>query len=392
MKIAVVCTDLGVRVPGEKGASVHLTAIAQALKGVGHDVMLIGVAGHDAPPADLPSVLFSHPGRSQGLERERRKLAFTDCVRRAASPALDAFAPDVVYERLALFGTAGAALAAERGALHVVEVNALLAREDAAWRGLHLRVEAERREAEVLRGAGLRVAVSEEVAAAVRQVAPGRPTVVVTNGVETERFADMAPAPMARRAMGFAPTGPLVCFVGTLRPWHGLDVAITALAAMADDVTLAVAGDGPIRPALEALAGDLGVSGQVRWLGHLAHDDVPTLLAAADVAVAPYPALTDFSFSPLKLYEYLAAGVPIVASDAGQVRSILADGRYGRLVAPGDAGRLANALTLVLDHPEPARAAAAEGRRHALLEHGWQRRAGLITTLIEGLPNRALAR
>jgi glycosyltransferase involved in cell wall biosynthesis len=91
-----------------------------------------------------------------------------------------------------------------------------------------------------------------------------------------------------------------------------------------------------MRPELEQLARAEGVAERVRFLGQLDHADIPALLAAGDVALAPYPAILDFSFSPLKLYEYLAAGVPIVASDVGQIREVLGAGNYGTLVTPGD--------------------------------------------------------
>jgi hypothetical protein len=132
MKIAVVCSDLGIRVPGDKGASLHLGAITRAFAANGHDVMLVGVAGHEAP--DLPGVdtlLLAHPGRTEGLARERSKLAFTERLVDAASERLQAFGPDVIYERLALFGTAGLRLAEGVKAHHVIEVNALLAAEEA---------------------------------------------------------------------------------------------------------------------------------------------------------------------------------------------------------------------------------------------------------------------
>ena len=119
----------------------------------------------------------------------------------------------------------------------------------------------------------------------------------------------------------------MLAFVGALRPWHGVDVAVRALALLPGAV-LCVAGDGPVHEQLERLAARLGVAGRVRWLGQVPHGDVPRLLAAADVALAPYPELPGFGFSPLKLYEYLGAGVPVVASDLGQIRIALDSGRW----------------------------------------------------------------
>jgi glycosyltransferase involved in cell wall biosynthesis len=133
---------------------------------------------------------------------------------------------------------------------------------------------------------------------------------------------------------------------------------------------------------LQRLAAELGVTGRVRWLGQLPHGDVPRLLAAADVALAPYPDLPGFGFSPLKLYEYLGAGVPVVASDLGQIRTVLDSGRWGSLVAPGDPAALAAGVRAVLADAPTARARAEAARAMALREHSWRARATRITDIL----------
>ena len=138
MRITVLCSDLGIRVPGTKGASLHLAAITGALAKIGHSVQLVGVAGHGPPPAGIESLLLEHPGRSVGLRRELRKLAFTEHLADSARGRIAEFGPDVIYERLALFGTAGLRLSGQLGIPHVVEVNSLLAQEESTWRGLQL--------------------------------------------------------------------------------------------------------------------------------------------------------------------------------------------------------------------------------------------------------------
>jgi len=371
MKIAVLCTDLGVRVPGTKGASLHLCAISNAFSRRGHTVKLIAVAGPGDPPDGIDCLLFAHPGRADGIERERRKLRLVDQVVEEAAADLAAFQPDLLYERLSLFGTAGARLAATTGVNHVVEVNALLAEEEAAWRGLILAEEAAGREREALSRADLRVCVSSEVAADVERVAPGPPTIVVPNGVDARLFAERTDRAGARRALGLPPGGQLVGFAGSLRPWHGLDVALSALGHL-PGVELVVAGDGPLQA---ELAATLGVAARVRWLGALEHERIPTFLGALDVALAPYPRLDGFSFSPLKLFEYLAAGAPVVASDIGQVRTVLEDGRWGDLVPAGDARALAIAVRRILAEPGAAQRRATAARDHTLAAHDWTSRA-----------------
>jgi glycosyltransferase involved in cell wall biosynthesis len=390
MRIVVACTDLGVRVPGDKGASLHLTSITNAFAEAGHDVLLVGVAGHGAPPADVRSILLPHPGRATGLRREVNKLRFVQSFCGAVGDDVAAFHPDIVYERLSLFGTAGIELARRAGAQHVVEVNALLAQEEATWRGLRLAKRASRDEATVLTHADLRVAVSAEHAASVDAVCGGR-TIVVPNGVEVSRFRNLPDQFDARRKLGLPDDARLVGFVGALRPWHGVDLALRALALVPDIVHLVVAGDGPIRDELVALADQLGVTDRVHWLGQVGHADIPTVLAACDVATAPYPDLADFAFSPLKLYEYLAAGLPVVASAIGQIPEVLGHGAFGMLARPGNVRDLAAALWIMLSQPKRYEVAAQSARMHTLTHHSWRQRADTIVAAAKESDRHAVA-
>ncbi len=398
MRILVLCSDTGVRVGDGKGAALHLRAITSAFASLGHETEVVGVAANPSGPLeawDVPQHLVAHPGRAEGALREHRKRLVVEDVAARGLAAAERLRPHVVYERLSLFGTAGLRVAASAGARHVVEINALLTREEAGWRGLHDVELAQAAESMVLGRADLRVAVSEELVSEVVPYSGGGHVIVVPNGVDVELFRDRPDRTCARAELGLPARARLLCFTGSLRPWHGLDTAIEALATLPDDVHLVVAGDGPVRAELERRAEDLGVAARVHWLGQVTHRDIPRVLAACDVALAPYPALPGFAFSPLKLYEYLAAGIPIVASSIGQVQHALDGGRWGRLAAPGDPRALATGVAAVLQHPPLALVRAERARAHALAEHGWRSRASQIVDAVlalgEGAPH-AMAR
>jgi glycosyltransferase involved in cell wall biosynthesis len=382
MRIAVVCSDPDVAVPGTEGASLQLQSTSTALADLGHDVLLVGVRGHGERPPGLRSLLLEPPGRSSGLRRELRTIRFTAGFAQEAVLAGTTFAPDVVYERLAPFGTAGRRLAQACASRHVVEVDALPAQEE-PWRTARLAGLARRRERAVLDGADLRVAVSAEVAAQVDRVSPGGITEVVANGLDDTLFRLRPARGPARMFFGLPQDVPVLAFVGDLQPWHGLDVAIRALPLLPAAV-LCVAGDSPIRGAMAQLAGSIGVGDRVHWLGHRPHAELPRLLAAADLALAPDSALPASGSSPQRLYEYLGAGVPVVASDLGPIRTVLDDGRWGRLVAPGDAEALATGVRAVLADPSGARSRAESARAMALEHHSWRARAARITDLLAG--------
>jgi glycosyltransferase involved in cell wall biosynthesis/aminoglycoside phosphotransferase (APT) family kinase protein len=392
MRVVVLCTDQGVRVPGAKGASLHLRSVATSYARLGHETLLLGVAGHGTPPTapGLRTVLLPHPGRAEGVLREFNKLALVERFVTDALAVVEDFAPDLVHERLSLFGTAGARLAGAVGARHVVEVNTLLAREEAQWRGLAHVALAEQRELQTLRAADHVVTVSAELTRAVRDLLaddPGASVATVPNGVDPELFAGPLDAADVRQRAGVPVGARLVVFSGTLRPWHGVDVAVDALTSLDPDVHLVVVGDGPVRADLAARAAGLGVADRLHLVGQVPHEQAVALARSADVAIAPYPDLPDFSFSPLKVYEYLAAGVPVVASDLGQIRALLHGLGVGTLVTPGDPRALAAGVAAALRGGRgPALARAAEAVR---TRASWDARIGEVLTGLAAVCARA---
>lgn len=344
--------DRGVSVFGTKGASVHVRELTRALAALGHDVRILSARvdgsrprGYEVPVHELP-----------------------------APP--DGFAPDVVYERYSLRGTAGLRLARAFDVPLVLEVNAPLPLEAARYRGLD-DAEALAADAELLRAADRLLAVSTGVADWLCElgVEPAH-VVVIRNGVDPARFATDGARAQSR--------GPVVGFVGSLKPWHDVDTLVAALALIprAERPHLLVVGDGPERGRLENAAAQARVD--ATFTGAVAHEDVPAQLAAADVVVVPYAADERFYFSPLKLMEALAAARPVVAADVGDVGHCVRDGETGRLYAPGDATGLAAAIRALLDDPAAAKAMASAGRRHVLAEHTWEQNAAAVVRLAAG--------
>ena len=132
-------------------------------------------------------------------------------------------------------------------------------------------------------------------------------------------------------------------------------------------------GEGPERPAVEAAAAKLR---RVRVIGAIPHDRMPAALAAADIGVAPFdvaahrPLSLGFYWSPLKMFEYMATGLPVVAPAVGRIPQLVAHGREGLLYEPADPGALAAALERLSDmalRRELGRAA----RERAVREYSW---------------------
>ncbi|MGI6877493.1 glycosyltransferase family 4 protein [Microbacterium sp. gxy059] len=363
MRIAYVCADPGIPVDGAKGASVHVQQIVRALRRRGDEVTVYAVrAGADrvegAPVVVVPVAGGEPADRERGVARAAAEIA-----RRVAADGCD-----LVYERLSLFSDVSARV----GAPSVVEVNAPLIDEQRAHRTLVDEAGAERAARRVLEAASVVACVSDPVARwAADRGAPPLRTVVAPNGVDVRAFA---PADIG--------DGPLeTVFVGSLKSWHGVETAIDAIRGL-DGVRLTIIGDGPERDALRRRAEGSGAD--VRWRGAMPHARVPSALRGMHVGLAPYPETADDYFSPLKAFEYLAAGLALVGSATGQLPTLVEHGRTGLLVPPGDVGALRSALVRLRDDRPLARRLGAAAREQALREHDWDRVLDRILAEREG--------
>ncbi len=391
MRIAYLCTDPGVPVHGTKGAAIHVRELTRALLGLGHEVAVWALRAGGRAPAGYHVPVHTWPGwarrQADGVERELALLQDVRRFRRWFGDEMAGYRPHVIYERYSLYGTAGLGAARSYDVGLILEVNAPLSQEHARHRGLALPGAADAVERHVLTGADRLVAVSDAVAEwlAARGVAPGRVT-VLANGVDVARFATADGS--ALRTQHGLDGSPTVGFVGSLKAWHGtadLVRAVARLRSAGRPVRLVVVGDGPERPALNQLAHDLGLGEALVFAGAVPHEAIPGWLAALDVAVAPYPADGNAYFSPLKLFEYMAAGRPVVAAAVGQVPQVLRDGVTGLLYPAGDVAALAAALEQLLAEPALGARLGRAARAQAAAHHTWHSVASEVVALAAGI-------
>lgn len=376
MKLLYLSPDRGIPALGDKGASVHVREFVSAAAALGHEVVLACAtlgAGNAAPcarllelPVQADDAALRDACAAYGLDPDylenpvaRRELERIAYDRGLASRLLRAlahieFEPDVLYERHALFSSSGSSIAAALGVPRILEVNAPLVVEHATFRGLVLRELALLHEAESFAFPAAIIAVSDSVAAHVRSRSRTRsPIQVVANGVDVGKFQVVVDPQKIRARLGLSP-GPVVGFIGSFKPWHGVDQLLDAFGivlASHPRATLVAIGEGPELPALRDRALEAGYAANVVFPGRVPHEDIPQWLAAMDLTVAPYIPQPDFYFSPLKIVESLAAGKPVVAPRLGQIVELLGDGTAGTLYTPGSVEECAEAICSLLDDP-----------------------------------------
>ena len=354
MHIAYVCLDPGIPVFGTKGASVHIQEVVREYRRRGHDVTVYATRrGSDVPDdlAELRIVDVPITTRDEE-ERERAQQAASASV----SDMVRAGGYDLVYERYSLFST----VIAECGVPGILEVNAPLIDEQRTHRVLVDEQAADAALQEQVQAALATICVSDPVRDWVIARTEGTRVFTVPNGVNVHRITPQPESPGA----------PVVTFVGTLKPWHGVDVLLRARAQAHKDWKLRIIGDGPVRAELDDLARSLGID--VDFRGAVAPDAIPQHMAGTAIGVAPYPAMdtdSDQYFSPLKVYEYMAAGLPVVASRVGQLPEIMGESAY--LVPPSDPEALAEALDALVANPVERARVGSDNRRQAEREHSW---------------------
>jgi len=370
VRVAYVCSDPGVPVFGSKGCSVHVQEVLRAMLELGIEVVLFARRFDSDPPPELDAITIQPLPplpKQEARARERAALAANDSLR----SALEAAGPfDWVYERYALWSFAAMEYAHAAGIPGLLEVNTPLVEEQAEHRALVDRAGAVSSSARTFRAATHLIAVSREVAEYLGTFADsGERIHVVANGVDPERFhAGVRPT------LPPAPGSFTLGFVGSLRPWHGLSVLAESFAQLyqADRASrLIVVGDGPERPWLASRLAARGVYEATQFVGQVAPHEVPGLLASLDVAIAPYPRLRRFYFSPLKVYEYMAAGLAVVASGVGQLEELIESEVNGILCPPGDTKAHAEALERLRSQPALRARLGRAARATIEREHSW---------------------
>ncbi len=394
MKIAYICADRGVPVFGCKGCSIHVQEVVRALGKEGHQVTLFAARLGGEAPADLAEVpLHRLPKvpKHDPVQREQAEMAANLDLRFA----LETAGPfDLVYERYSLWSVSGMEYARDRTIPGLLEVNAPLLQEQAQYRQLIHADQAQAIAQRVFAAASTLIAVSQDIATYLATFSQTQGRIhTIPNGVNVNRFRHLdqthgsppsSPSPPLPHFP--TPTPFAIGFLGTMKTWHGLPVlteAFTQLHRHCPQSRLSMIGDGPARPAMEKALADRGLGAAVTWHGRVSPEQIPSLLAEMDVAVAPYPQLENFYFSPLKVYEYMAAGLPVVASDLGQLRQLIRPGIEGLLCPPGDAAALADQLSVLAAQPQLRQRLGQAARQTVVEHHSWEQRVRGILALAQ---------
>ena len=369
------------RIGSKDGQYVHIEELVEALRRLGHDVIVVG------PPAVAREDFGGEAGFVSVLKRylprfvyELLELTYAMLDYRRVAHAIRASRPDALYERYNLYLPSGVWAHRRFRLPMLLEVNAPLYAERKKYQGISLDRVARWTERYTWRGADCVLPVTAVLAREITHAGvPAERVVVIPNGIDPRRFGRVLATDEAKAALGLDRRF-VIGFVGFMREWHGLERLIDFIADGGDPTRhLLLIGDGPARAALEARACARGVAARVTFTGLVGRDRIADHIAAFDVALQPE--VVPYA-SPLKLFEYMALGRAIVAPATDNMREILVDGENAVLFQAEDPEAFQIALERVcVDANLRARVAANALRTVGKRELTWDANARRVSEL-----------
>lgn len=406
MNIAHLYQESGIRFCEPQAAQLHIYHTIHGLQRAGHEVTLLALQGRqvlctkDLQVFKNDKLQSSHIGqlrlsgtalfkRFEGAIRRLQSalhfpyLALFDSYRMAEAGSINLKGFDLIHERFNLLALGGAWASRKLGIPFVLEVNADLL-EQRKFKGIPER--------------GLRrlfavwaTRMCFNTAAKIICISPGLKDhlsstwniedgklVVLPCAADVDAFGHNLNAESVRRGLRLT-NEPVVIWVGGFYPWHDLDLLLNSFTLVLQrhpSAKLVLVGDGQTRPSVERMIQKNGLQQSVILTGAIAHIDVPDMVSIADVAVVPsasVPASRGGTGTPLKLFEYMAAGKAIVATALNEAVEVIQDGQNGLLVEAGDVNGFAESMLTLLNNPAERVRLGQNARQQAIELYSWEK-------------------
>jgi len=388
-----------------QAAQIHIYHTMRGLQRAGHKVSLLALQGRQVlftPDLQVfksdertaghygqlgwsgtaPFKVFESGIRRLQSELQLPYLALFDSYRMAQAGSINLKGYDLIHERFNLLALGGAWASKKLGIPFVLEVNADLL-EQRRFKGIQER--------------GLRRLFAIwatrkcfDTAAQIICISPRLKEHLKTKWNVDESKLSVLPiaadvesvtpnhnSATVRKSLGLT-TEPVVMWSGGFYPWHDMSLLLESFALILrqrPDARLVLVGDGQTRPSVADTVMKAGMGHAVLMTGKIAHSQVPEMLSIADVAVVPSTPLTagiGGTGTPLKRFEYMAAGKAIVATALNEAAEVIQDDQDGLLVQPGDVNKFAEATLKLINDPKERRRLGQNARDQAVKQYSWE--------------------
>lgn len=220
---------------------------------------------------------------------------------------------------------------------------------------------------------------------------------IVTWGANIQRFNPKIDGEIFRRKLSLSNNVPIILYVGSFRSWHGLEEIVAASKLVLEclpETKFLMVGSGPLFNAISSFTKTRNLNESFIFVGKIPYKDVPYYVAAADICLAPfcpqrYAVMRefDFFFTPIKLFEYMAAGKSIVSTNVGNIRKLIDSGRTGLLIKPSDSKALAEAILILARNKALANKLGINARKDAVNKFSWRKHAGILENIFSNATN-----
>lgn len=173
----------------------------------------------------------------------------------------------------------------------------------------------------------------------------------------------------------------VIGFIGSFRPWHDLETLIESFQIIYNKNPrshLLVVGNGTNKNELLKYSKNIGISNNITWTGYVPHHQIPKYISAMDICVAPYKNESNFYFSPMKVFEYMALEKAVIAADIGQLSELISDRQTGLLYAPGNTSQLRDLIQELIKNTELRDKIGKNARKWVMKSRTWDSNAKII--------------
>lgn len=378
MRVAYIRSDFWLNGNSSNGAMAHTIGVVNALKHLCRKVIVYSICKINYLSDDTLQTITSPNGCVFGIN-ELQEMEYSHYLTEQLYPILNADMPSFIYQRYGRNNYTGVLLANKLNIPCVMEYNGSELWMADNWGGkIRYRKTTEEIELDVFHAADLIVgnaqALKDELVA--RGIQPDK-IVIIPNGVDAEKFNPNNSGAEIREKYGIGKDDIVVSFVGSFGPWHGAEVLAQAAAKVVkanSHVKFMFVGDGGGLPKVQSIIRESGVESNTIYTGVVKQNEAPYYLAASDILVSPQipnPDGSPFFGSPTKLFEYMASGKAIVASNLDQMGQILSDNNTALLTTPGSADEVTDCIIRLAQDDKLRKILGENAREEAVKKYTW---------------------
>ena len=395
MKILYYSSHPNLNLASPAGYGTHMREMIAAFTALGHEVKPVIMGGTDITTNNLAIqgrsplkkfIAACIPPYVWESAKDYKLNIFDRSCFKVLEKEIQNFKPDVIYERAAYLQTSGIKAATKYNVEHILEVNAPYAEERVQMQGDSFFASSGAEVEKLLLEKSSKIAV---VSSALRDHLSSaykieqEKFILTPNSINPVRISyNTEKAGQQKHDLKLAGKT-VIGFVGSIFPWHGVDLLISAFKVVLDvtkkPIHLLIVGDGEILPKLKAQVEKDGLGNLITFTGNVQHQDVFNLIACMDICVM---AKSNWYGSPVKIFEYAAMGKAVIAPDNIPVRDVMQNGITGLLVQP-NVESLTQALVSFMENDELRESCAMAFRDLTLEKYTWKNNAELVLSSIK---------